>query len=664
LLSNLHKAIRALKAFRRSLFSCIAQAAILIAGTNISPQLISANHIASTAHNDSVKVARMTRDAINLLKAGHFDESRRIIDSIYQIAKKTGWEKKIGDCYFNYGQIERRRDNLDGFFENLEKSIQIYSNNKAWTEAARAHTSIAQVQVGLKKYQAAHQHFAQSLELREMTKDTVGITNNLINIGNLHYLEGNHSDASIFFFSALRHADDTGNKGLAAIALMNIGNVMMVQKKYEKSTEYLLKALQYQRDNKNRLEESKALHNLGIVYYELDDLAVAKTYFYEAKNIKEQLNTDLPGLVKIYNNLGLISKREGNISDAESYFISTLNMARQANDRHTEAALLNNLGTIKMDQKKPEALSFFLQSMEIAKGLGVRRIILSNYDNLQKYYSQAGDYHEAYYYAMQYQALDDSIYNDDSAAKIIELQTQYDTELKEKENKLLMAENRIRKQNQRYSIFVIVVLLFLLLSLSWAFFLKRKSLLQSRALLSREKELSQLKIQAVETQNQFLRESLFAEDEIKKLQMQSIEQKKAELTSSAMLIANKNEVFQKLRKLAEIIKAKESQESFSEARNIIAEIDRQTDFENQWEHFKIHFESLHKSFFDKLTQNGICLTQTDFQLCAYIKLNLSTKEISRLINIAPESVIKHRYRLRKKLKLPADQTLDDYVLGL
>jgi DNA-binding CsgD family transcriptional regulator len=78
----------------------------------------------------------------------------------------------------------------------------------------------------------------------------------------------------------------------------------------------------------------------------------------------------------------------------------------------------------------------------------------------------------------------------------------------------------------------------------------------------------------------------------------------------------------------------------------------------------MHFESIHKSFFTHLRQNNAALSQTDLQLCAYIKLNMTTKEIARLMNIAPESVNTHRYRLRKKLTLPAEETLDGFIHGL
>jgi tetratricopeptide (TPR) repeat protein len=661
---NLYQKMTRVKQVFSGIFSvCRVLAYCLVITFTSSPFFVFGIPNLPVSEEDSVEIARMTRAAVNLLKSGQFDESRLMIDSVYCIAAKSGWDKKIGDCYFNYGLIERQQGNLDGFFENAEKAVQIYLKNKAWSEAARTCTGIAQARVNQKNYPAAHQHFAQSLKMRELVGDTLGITNNLINIGNLYYLEGQHSDASEYFFRALRYADASENNNLTAIALMNIGNVLIVQKNYETANEYLQKSLQYHRNDKNLKEESKVLHNLGIVYFELGDLTKAKEFYYKAKIIKEELKTDFPELVKIYNNLGLIAKREGNIAEAESFFTTTLDLARKVNDSNTEAAVLNNLGSIKLEQNSHESLPFILQSLEISQNLGLRKIVLSNYQNLQQYYSRQSNYEQAYKYALHYQALDDSIYNDESAAKIIELQTKYDTELKEKENRILTAENLIRKQNQRFSLIAIFILILLTLSLLWAFMLKRKSLLQSSALFARETELSQLKIETVETQNQHLRESLFAEEEIKKLQAINLERQKQELTSATMLIANKNEVFEKLRILAEQIKINDT-DKYGKAREIIAEIDRQTDLSDQWEEFKIHFESIHKSFFENLRKMNGSLTQNDMQMCAYIKLNLSTKEISRLMNITPESVNTHRYRLRKKLRLSNGEILDELVHGL
>jgi DNA-binding CsgD family transcriptional regulator len=225
----------------------------------------------------------------------------------------------------------------------------------------------------------------------------------------------------------------------------------------------------------------------------------------------------------------------------------------------------------------------------------------------------------------------------------------------------LTKDLQIKERYQQYLITLIVALVLLSGALFYAFRIKRKSLIQSRILFEKETELNRLRVVQVEKENLHLQEVLFAEEEIKKLQAQSLEQKKHELTSATLLIANKNEAFSNLRRMAEHLTEKNVSNKDEKYREMIREIDRQTDVEGQWEQFRLHFESIHKSFFSKLRENNAGLTQTDLQLCAYIKLNMGTKEIARLMNITAESVNTHRYRLRKKLELPSQETLDDFL---
>jgi DNA-binding CsgD family transcriptional regulator len=268
---------------------------------------------------------------------------------------------------------------------------------------------------------------------------------------------------------------------------------------------------------------------------------------------------------------------------------------------------------------------------------------------------------EALRYLEMSKTLQDSVFTAESARQINEFEVKYETEKIDKANQLLIKENELRRRRQQTATGVIVALVLLSFTLLWAFVLKRKSLLQSRELFAKETELSQLKMKAVEKQNSHLQELLFAEEEIKRLQAKTLEQKNNELTSASMLIANKNEIFERLKKLAEEIKCEVSGDMNEKVKEIITEIDRQTDVEMQWEQFRTRFESVHKSFFDKLRKNEGALTQNDLQLCAYIKLNLTTKEIARLMNISPESVNTSRYRLRKKLNLTNHITLDEFI---
>ncbi len=95
--------------------------------------------------------------------------------------------------------------------------------------------------------------------------------------------------------------------------------------------------------------------------------------------------------------------------------------------------------------------------------------------------------------------------------------------------------------------------------------------------------------------------------------------------------------------------------------NIIGNFEKseQTDKE-----FMLHFDKIHPEFYTRLKTEHPNLNLNDQKLCAYIKMNMSAKEISQLLNIHPSSVNTSRYRLRMKLKLSKNSNLNAYIQGL
>lgn len=83
--------------------------------------------------------------------------------------------------------------------------------------------------------------------------------------------------------------------------------------------------------------------------------------------------------------------------------------------------------------------------------------------------------------------------------------------------------------------------------------------------------------------------------------------------------------------------------------------------DNDWEQFSIHFDQVHNSFLQKIKNAYPELTQTDLKICAYVKMNLSSKEIAQLLNISLKGVEIGRYRLRKKLSLSPEINLNDFI---
>ncbi|MHC1704385.1 MAG: triple tyrosine motif-containing protein [Tenuifilaceae bacterium] len=91
-------------------------------------------------------------------------------------------------------------------------------------------------------------------------------------------------------------------------------------------------------------------------------------------------------------------------------------------------------------------------------------------------------------------------------------------------------------------------------------------------------------------------------------------------------------------------------------------IDHNITSEHDWEMFEKLFDQAHENFFKRLKSAYPDLTSSDLRLCAYLRLNLSSKEIAPLINITIRGVEERRYRLRKRLNLLSDQNLTDFIL--
>tara|TARA_R110002050_G_scaffold276690_1_gene421977 strand:- start:13653 stop:16445 length:2793 start_codon:yes stop_codon:yes gene_type:complete len=137
---------------------------------------------------------------------------------------------------------------------------------------------------------------------------------------------------------------------------------------------------------------------------------------------------------------------------------------------------------------------------------------------------------------------------------------------------------------------------------------------------------------------------------------QDIEGKNRELAISTMSIIKKNEL---LRKIKKELKATKNKEDITSA---ISLIDTNLNNNKDWKFFKQAFNNADKDFMDKIKAAHPELTPNDLRFCAYLRLNLSSKEMAPLLNISIKSVETKRYRLRKRLQLHHDDSLVNYIL--
>ncbi len=137
-----------------------------------------------------------------------------------------------------------------------------------------------------------------------------------------------------------------------------------------------------------------------------------------------------------------------------------------------------------------------------------------------------------------------------------------------------------------------------------------------------------------------------------------------ELGTSTVLILNKNEFISKVKDNLKGIANKSADEiSSKELSRIVHDIEGNLSSDADWEHFQVHFDKVHGDFSRRFRATNSTLSPQDMKLSAYLRMNLSTKEIANLLNISVRGVEISRYRLRKKLKLERSSNLQEYILG-
>lgn len=185
-----------------------------------------------------------------------------------------------------------------------------------------------------------------------------------------------------------------------------------------------------------------------------------------------------------------------------------------------------------------------------------------------------------------------------------------------------------------------------------------------RKKIKKEQRLLQLKFEA--EQKIILKEKTIENErrivELKNESLQNeVKLKSKQLANTAMALVKKNETLLELKR--EILLHKNSFDNYFSYKNIIKKIDSSISHKDEWKVFEYNFNQVHEEFFKDLKSKHPKLTAKDLRICAYIKMNLSTKEIAPLLNISLRGVETQRYRLRGKLGLDSDQSLTDYLLN-
>lgn len=155
-------------------------------------------------------------------------------------------------------------------------------------------------------------------------------------------------------------------------------------------------------------------------------------------------------------------------------------------------------------------------------------------------------------------------------------------------------------------------------------------------------------------------------ESIKGLLNNELELKNRKLSTTSMLVVEKNDLMQEFKVGLDSLLTKTQTISSigTELKHLIKQVDDHLELDVSWDTFKVQFEEVHTHFFSELEKRYAGISHKDLKLCAYMRLGIENKEISRLLNITPASVSTSLYRLKKKLNVDSELDLRDFIVKL
>lgn len=176
----------------------------------------------------------------------------------------------------------------------------------------------------------------------------------------------------------------------------------------------------------------------------------------------------------------------------------------------------------------------------------------------------------------------------------------------------------------------------------------------------REKEKRQKQLEELEKEN-LLKEKRITELEKERLKI-DIRDKDKRLANITMNSIKRNNMLGELKKeVSDLSSIENAGKLKTSIGRVVRRINSLMNNDEDWELSEKYFNTIYDGLLDRLKNNYPNLSQTDLKLCVYIKLNLATKEIAELMNVSPRSVEMARYRLRKKLKLNAGDSISSVL---
>jgi two-component system, NarL family, sensor kinase len=361
-------------------------------------------------------------------------------------------------------------------------------------------------------------YYQKSLEIFIKLKDALQCAEIMHKMGVSAYYDGAYNDAMRYDLKALEYFESIKNEDGIADIYHDLGKISYRQKQYDLALKNYQRSLDLYERLGDKHGAASSLNNMAGVYSDQEDYHRMLIYLQRSLKLVEELG-EKNGVATRVHNIGYVYQKLKKHDQAMSCFVRGLRIREELMDEKGISYSLNSIGQVYAEKGElATALDYLNRSLKSAQSIGVKEAIRSAYEELAKVYYKMHRYKEAFDHHLLLSNLKDSIFTEESAEQIAEMQTRFETEKKEKELQLQKAQlsgqdTELKKQaTEKIALFIGLSLLLLL-----AIVLVRSNKGMKRAnviissqkrMVEEQKSLVELQKEQVEEKNKSITDSI------------------------------------------------------------------------------------------------------------------------------------------------------------
>lgn len=536
----------------------------------------------------------------------------------------------------------------------LDSIINLAGNYGLTNTVASAYFQVGIHNYRQNKYPEAREYFEKAILLAKKSDDTLLLGKSLQVLGSLALTMGDDNLCLKLNYEALPLFEKTNYLDGIARVYNIIGLYKSGQNDYDSAISYYSRAMEINRQIGNQTGLIHNRGNLAYLYEKMGRFEEAESTYLELEaeliDIGDSLN-----LPVIYSDLASVKKRTGQIKKAGKYLRKAVGILENTKDSAGLGPNYGDLGETYYAIKQYDSAKYFLgKSAVCAKTVHDPETEAMALKYLIKLDSVSSDWKAASLKYKQLVLLNDSIFARKYRNHLKASELQYENQKK----KLLIESQEINltnalAQKRMYTILLVLSAVLLALITTVVIFYFR-NIHEKQQLIK-----NQLIIKSLGLDNAAKTE------EIQKLKIEKIEEslkiKELEQVSQALVIEQKNELLSIIYNNIKTYIRDKGQLDIRELNAITSKIRAGFSDSEDSDLFNQKFNQVHPGFYKSLVDAHANLSKSELKFCAYIRLNLTGHQIANIMNVSNEAIRKNRYRIRKKLDLAPNDSLEEYL---